>query len=146
MKLVHTPIFMAAALYAVAGNVSADDQSGSLGRGSSNVDYYQVECFDNGTGAANRLELRLIDTAARNSNAVMSALVIKGTLAFNTTDKGPDGDTRFSPTIRVRGGDGLYQVLVSKNNTNADDYSLQYHCLTSTNEHTGTGIFILQNK
>jgi len=147
MQRINTPVFfLAAALFSVTGVVSADEQSGTLGRGSANVDYYQVECFDVGAGPADYLELRLLDTAAVNSNAVMSAQVVKGLEALNTTDSGPDGDTRYSPWIRLRGGEGLYQVLVGKNNQNADGYSLEYHCQTRTGQHAGTAIVMLQNR
>lgn len=139
-------IVLATSLLLGTGIASAHDQSGSLGKNSRAVDYYQIQCFDDGTGDTKYLELSVKDTDATKAGSVISVQVIKGLLAYSSTDNGPDGDTRYSPSIKINGGNGSYQVLIDKSRAAADDYSLRYHCKTSTNEHTGSGIAQLQNK
>jgi len=147
MKQTTGNIVLALSLMGFGGIVSAHDQSGSLGKSAKAVDYYQVQCFDAGDGTGNTeyLELSVIDTDAIKSNSIISVQVIKGLLAYSSTDNGPDGDINPSPVIQIYGGNGAYQVLVDKSRAPADDYSLDFHC-KSKSDHTGTSIVQLQNK
>jgi len=147
MKHKLTRLFLATFVCVFSAAVFADEQPGAIGRGSSKVDYYKIECFDDGNGATELLHLAIRDRNGINANSVFSAMVLKGTLALSTTDNGPDGDARISPVIRTRGGDGLYDVLVSKSRAAADDYELEFHCLASNNRHTGTSMLpLIQNQ
>lgn len=132
-------------LLGAASSASAHDQSGTLGATKGAIDYYQVQCFDDGNGAADNLALRVIDPAGPKAAPVISAQVTKGILALNTTDT-KDGDTLYSQKVKLKGGNGSYYVMVDKTYKAADNYSLEYHCETATKAHTGTNITILQNK
>ncbi|MDD5276598.1 MAG: hypothetical protein PHR16_11010 [Methylovulum sp.] len=74
------------ALLGAASFASAHDQSGTLGATKGAIDYYQIQCFDDGNGATDHLALRVIDPAGPKAAPVISAQVTKGILAFNTTD------------------------------------------------------------
>ncbi len=136
---------LTASLLGVASVASAHDQSGVLGQTKGAVDYYQIQCFDDGNGATDHLALRVIDLANPKAPPMISAQITKGILALNTTDV-KDGDALFSPLKKLKGGNGSYFVMVDKTNKAADNYSLEYHCETATKAHTGTSITILQNK
>ncbi len=136
---------LAASLLGVASLASAHDQSGTLGATKGAIDYYQIQCFDDGNGANDHLSLSVIDLAGPIANPVISVQVTKGILALNTTDV-KDGDALYSPKVKLQGGNGAYFVMVDKTGKAADNYSLQYHCETATNAHTGSNITVLQNK
>lgn len=136
---------LTASLFGVVGLASAHDQAGTLGATKSAIDYYQIQCFDDGNGPAEHLELSVIDPAGPKAAPVISAQVTKGILAMNTADI-VDGDALYSPAVKLNGGNGSYYVMVDKTNKAADNYSLEYHCETATKAHTGTNITILQNK
>lgn len=138
-------IVLTASLLGAATIASAHSQSGSLGSNLKAVDYYQIQCFNDGTGDADHLAVQVKDTATPIAQPVISAQVTKGILAVNTTDP-IDGDTLYSPEVKVNGGNGSYYVMVDKTKAAADNYTLEYHCETSTGEHTGTNLGILQNK
>ncbi len=142
--IIKTTLLTASLLGAV-NLASAHDQSGTLGATKSAVDYYQIQCFDDGNGPAANLAVRVKDLAGTIAPPIISAQVTKGILAINTTDT-KDGDALYSPAVKLNGGNGSYYVMVNKTNKAADDYSLEYHCETATKAHTGTNITVLQNK
>ena len=126
-----------------AGMVSAHDMSNQyLDIGAGKVDYYQVTCFNDGNGNAQRLDIQEhVDTVG---GATLSLQVLKGWTAKNTTDPVP-GDSDYSPLKSVYGGNGVYHVLVDKKNWYPRQYDIRYHCMTSGNVHTGTLISLKQN-
>jgi hypothetical protein len=133
--------FVAASVLSVLGYVgsaSAHEQLGALGAGAKKTDYYEVSCFNDGTGDAGHLAVLITDLVPAASPLV-SVQVIKGQLAKNTTDP-VDGDATSSPEMKVIGGNGAYKVIVDKTGADAENYSLDYHCETSTGDHTGTSI------
>lgn len=147
MKHKLIQLFLATSVLVFSAAVVADETVGSIGKGSKKVDYYQIECYNDGNGVTELLELNIRDNDGIKANSVFSAQVLKGALAYNTTDNGSDGDTKHSPTIKIRGGDGIYHVLIGKSRVAADDYVLDYHCVTKNDKHTGTNTFpVVQNK
>ncbi|MGZ8955932.1 MAG: hypothetical protein ACXW0Q_14790 [Methylovulum sp.] len=137
---------LATSLLAASGLVAAHDLSGTLGDADLSTDYYAINCFDDGSGAADRLELQVIDLApAPTPNPFISAQITKGLVAKNTTDL-VDGDTAFSPKRTLIGGAGNYLVTVNKTRKGAESYSISYHCMTSSGAHTGTQLTTLQNQ
>ncbi len=146
LKQTKIHALLTAALYAVAGTVAADELSGVLGQGSTNVDHYRIECFDNGNGATDHMSMRVRDGRNVSSGSILSVQTVKGRLAYNATDNGPEGDTRYSPTIEIRGGDGVYLVLVNKSRGAADDYDLEYHCTGRSGRHTGVRTLVVQDR
>ena len=127
-----------------AGIVSAHDQGGGLGNPIGATDMYQVDCFNDGSGNADRLSFSILDLAPVAA-PVISAQVYKYPRAANTTDQ-VDGNAAYSPKISVKGGNGAYTVIIDKSKAGAEAYSFQYHCETSSGAHTGTGITSIQNQ
>jgi len=140
-------LMMASTLSLIAGYasmVSAHDMSNqTIGAGAGKVDYFQVTCFNDGSGNAARLDIQEhVDTAGP---AILSLQVHKGLIAINTTDP-VGGDPAYSPLKSVYGGNGVYNVLVDKNSYDPRQYDIRFHCITSDNKHTGTSISRKQNQ
>lgn len=144
MNMTLKNTLLAAALFTVAGVASAHDQAGSLGSAIGSTDYYVVTCDNDGSGAPAKLSVSIIDQAPVVAPAI-SVQVVKDLLAANATDQ-VDGDTTPSPTVSVAAGPGDYFVIVDKTKAGAETYNMTYHCQTSAGVHTGTSIFMLQNK
>lgn len=105
--------------------------------------YALVTCFDDGNGAADHLAVSVKDTSPPVPGLMVNMQVIKGSRAANTTDP-VSGDGLFSPEVIVQGGNGVYQILVNKTNAGTRTFQVSYHCITSTNAHTGTDITVNQ--
>jgi hypothetical protein len=71
--------------------------------------------------------------------------VQKGSVATNSTDA-TDGNAKFSREGTNHAGDGVYQVLVDKSSAGTETYTLEFHCESSTDIHTGTEDVQLQNQ
>ena len=119
-----------------AGSPAAHDINGTLGKAAGATDYYQVECFDDGTGPADHLVVEIKDLAPVAA-PLISVQVTKGIIARNTTDA-VDGNATYSPTLTVKGGNGAYFLTVDKTAAKAEAYNIQIHCLTGGSQHTGT--------
>jgi hypothetical protein len=65
--------------------------------------------------------------------------LFKGSKAISTTDVVP-GDDRPSPSIKLSGGNGVYFMIVSKTKAGTRNVSVDYHCMTANNVHTGTDV------
>ena len=75
---------------------------------------------------------------------LLNAQIVKGTAAASTTDK-ISGDLQPSPTVRVRGGNGVYLLLINKSGPGALSYSLTIHCMDASGQiHTGTDGVVYQ--
>lgn len=126
-----------------AGACWAHVQQGELNSGTAAaVDFYQIVCSDDGSGAPYQLQARIMDTTANTSR--VGLLVQKGTVctrscARNTTDRN-DANTSYSPGITVIQGAGVYNAFVSHNATGVDGYTLEFHCQTVDGLHAGTTI------
>lgn len=126
-----------------SGVVSAHSQSGSFTTGQRGaIDWYQVTCSDDGSGAPDHLLAEIKDNTA--STAKVGVVVKKGTSCTEPCAKNAqdvtDTDANFSPSIKVKQGSGVYDVYVHHTSAGSDSYSLTYHCETSGNVHTGTSI------
>lgn len=138
---------MASALSLIAGYASMasahDWLNEPIGATLSATDYFQVTCSNDGNGNAARLDISVNDDTAGAS--ILSLQVHKGLLAKNTTDvTGANGV--YSPVVSVAGGNGVYNVIVDKTTAAARQYDISYHCMTSTNVHTGSAIARKQNQ
>lgn len=106
------------------------------------VDFYQVTCFDDGSGLPDHLIFGVKDLTA--NTAKVSVLVQKGTSCSPKCAKSirdtNDTDTEYSGLVRVKRGGGVYNIFVSHTAAGMDSYDVQYHCETSTGVHTGTNI------
>ena len=130
-----------------AGEASAHTQDGSLGDAPESTDYYQVTCSDDGSGPPASLVAQVQNRGPAAASTV-SAVVHRGIAATSTSDS-TGGDISVSPLVYVNGGDGVYNVFVSKAGGGALNYTLTYHCMTGANGgglHTGTIIVFRQNQ
>ncbi|SJM95710.1 hypothetical protein CRENPOLYSF2_680024 [Crenothrix polyspora] len=116
---------------------------GALAAAASSVDMYQTTCSKNVAGAT--FQLGTLVTSEK-AGVVVSIQAIKGKLASHTTDtKG--GDKIASPEVALKGGDGVYTILVNKSSAGAVNYSFEAHCETAKETHAGqTNPVLLQNQ
>ena len=132
----------------LAAPAAAHTQSGSLGSGAAATDNYQILCSDDGAGPPASLSVQVLD-AAPAAAPLVSVQVHNGLLLASSTDP-VDGDTVASPIIHVNTDAGVvYDVLIDKSGTGAENYVLTFHCLTGPNGtglHTGTDIVTRQNQ
>jgi hypothetical protein len=144
--LVRKNLLVAGSFLVAMGQVgiaSAHNQGESFTTGrAAAVDFYQVTCFDDGSGLPDHLIFGVKDLVA--NTAKVSVLVQKGTSCSPTCAKGitdtDDIDDQYSPSVRVKQGGGVYNIFVSHTTAGTDSYDVQYHCETSTGVHTGTNI------
>ncbi|WP_052808163.1 hypothetical protein [Methyloterricola oryzae] len=136
------------AMGAYAGGAFAHTQGGGLGGSAAAVDYYQVTCSNDGSGAPLSLEAQIADNSGNGSRAI--ALIQKGNLASNATDATEgDGIAAYGAFVFVNGGAGVYNLSVAHTAAAADTYQVQFHCMTGNNGtgvHTGTAVSNKQNQ
>lgn len=141
----HFPVVTAAAaLWMAAGAALAHTQNGSLGDAANATDYYQVTCSDDGSGVPKSL---IVQVTGRSPPAT-SVLAHRGADAVNSSDLN-GADAAASPLVYVNGGDGVYNVFVTKAGGGAANYTLLYHCMTEANgggQHAGTTLVFRQNQ
>jgi hypothetical protein len=136
----------------------AHDQNGDLGLAQGTVDYYQVHCYDDGSGAPGYLELAVQDLPPALAPVVSMQVTRSykvGTTLYNKIASTTDNkeDAAYSPEIIAQWiapteNDAYFFVMINKNKaaTDREKYTFAYHCMTATNEHTGTDILQLQNQ
>ena len=139
---------------AYAGLVSAHTQSGSLGKkntGAAATDIFYVICSDydlsGNTALADHLVASVKDMAPKLASLI-SIEVKKNNKSVSSTDK-VDGDTKYSPEVRLSGGAGTYLLTIKKSKSvkkGSEIYVAQFHCETSGNSHTETLIQPIQNQ
>lgn len=147
MKLakIKNSVLAASAIAAVcgAGVVSAHTASGTLGTAATATDLYYVTC-DNAGGTTAKLQVSVRDNAPVAAPLV-SVTAIKGLKAGSTTDT-TDGNATGSAPVTVAGTAGVFYVAVTKSAAGAESYTADFHCMTSTNAHTGTAASLKQNQ
>ena len=140
--------FVAAAFLFAVGHTDmapAHSLRGALGSRAQATDLYQITCFaEDGGPATDHLSIGVRDNKPVKKPLV-SVQVQKGSVATNRTDA-TDGNATFSRDATIHGGDGVYQVLVDKSSAGAETYTLEFHCESSTDVHTGTEDVQLQNQ
>jgi len=114
----------------------------TLGQAAGATHFFGVICSAEGGNETDHLFLEL-RSSTPNAPA-LSAQVIKGQVATNTTDP-VGGDAAFSPASRTRGGNGLYHVLINKSGAGVVAFTVNAHCLdASGTQHTGTDGLVYQ--
>lgn len=133
-------------LLSFVSTVSAHEASGTMdvnGNVPGFTGYAQFGCFDDGSGPPDHFVISIEDNSPPQGNLLISAQVISRSEASNTTDS-LSGDGNPSPEARVQTiQNGTYFVLVNKTGAGARDFTLNYHCMTIDNAHTGTNDPIL---
>lgn len=148
MKLanIKNSVLAASAIAAAcgAGVASAHTVSGTLGTAATATDLYYVTCSDDGNGATGKLQVGVRDNAPVAAPLV-SITAIQGSKAGSTTDT-TDGNATGSAPVTVAGITGVFYVAVTKSTAGAESYTVDFHCLTATNAHTGTAASLKQNQ
>ena len=85
--------------------------------------YALVTCFNDGNGDADNLVASVKDTSLPQDDLLINLQIIKGNHAISTTDP-VSGDGSFSPEVRVRGGNGVYLLLVNKTKEGARSFQV----------------------
>ncbi len=139
---------------AYAGLVSAHTQSGSLGKkntGAAATDIFYVIYSDydlsGNTALADHLVASVKDMAPKLASLI-SIEVKKNNKSVSSTDR-IDGDTKYSPEVRLAGGAGTYLLTIKKSKSvkkGSEIYVAQFHCETSGNSHAETQIQPIQNQ
>ncbi len=120
-----------------SGVVGAHTYTGSLRKPASATDFFQVTCYDDGAGYADHLVVEVKDELPK-ANPIINVLLVSEGIAKNATDSS-DGDALGSPEINIKGSNGtIYYIFVSKTKAGFENYSLEYHCVSNSNDHVGT--------
>ncbi len=141
-----TPLLLALCSLTALGQANlahAHDISGSLGSANTSIDYYQVHCYNDGTGSTAHLYAAIKNNSATTPK--VSLQIIRDNTATNTTDA-VNGDASYSPGVYQPGTDGFFYLTVDKTAAGVVNYSVQYHCQTGDQQHNGTDIFQLTNQ
>ncbi len=104
-----------------------------------------VDCFDDGSGAADNLIVSIRDNSPPVPGLMVNVQVVsnRGEKVNSITDT-VSGDADFSPFIKLQDGKGPYSVIVNKTDVGDREFDLQYHCNTANDAHTGTQITVRQ--
>lgn len=142
MRNTTTHVAAALLLGAAAPGAGAHSYTFTLGEPAGATHYFGVICSTDGGYETDHLFLQLQTQTA--GAALVSAQVIKGEVATNTTDP-VSGDAQPGPASRTRGGNGLYQVLINKTAAGVVSFVVSAHCLdASGTQHTGTDGLVYQ--
>ncbi|WP_373508828.1 hypothetical protein [Thiocapsa sp.] len=115
----------------------------SQGNDSAFTGLARVTCFNDGNGDTADLIARVRDNSAPVFGLYLTVHLLKGTRAIHVTDNFP-GDAQYSPFISLPGGNGVYQMMLTKTQAGARAFDLEWHCMTAGNIHTGTDIVVDQ--
>lgn len=136
----------AVALFGLVQSTHAHDAAATMDPASNSATftgYGFVTCFDDGNGVADKLVASVRDHSPPVAGLLVNLQILKGNRAASVSDP-VSGDGNGSPSISVKGGNGVYLILVNKTAPGARDFSIEYHCMTANNVHTGTDIGVYQ--
>ncbi|MGH8572611.1 MAG: hypothetical protein ACREX8_08555 [Gammaproteobacteria bacterium] len=133
-----------------AGVVLGHSKVGSLSKNKNAKDVYSVTCSneEGGDTATFRLAARVRDEPPSRPPKV-SVTIAKGGTAVRVTDTKGDGNQQPSPWAYVDGGNGVYQMIVTKSRKGLERYSVEFHCQGPSSSgyvHTGSSVVITQNQ
>ena len=145
------PVFLLAFITTYATGLFAHSATGSLGAGAGKSDYYLVTCFTEEEGA-NTLTLNIRVKNNSAGNGYLSATVKKSCNSAVTGCRTPKhtmdvagGNAAYSPFVQAAGGNGIYDVIVTKGVASARSYILEAHCMNGS-VHTGTQVSLVANQ
>lgn len=142
--LLNSTLVAVLLLVGQAGTSRAHDIAGPIdpvGNVPSFTAVAMVTCFDDGNGPADYLIASIRDLPSNPAveGMFVNMSLFKGSKAISTTDVIP-GDNSPSPSIKLNGGNGVYFMIVSKTKAGTRNVSVDYHCMTANNVHTGTDV------
>ncbi len=113
-----------------------------MGSAAERTHYIGVACSTDGGTETDHLFLQVQSNT--QDGPLISVQAHKGNLATNTTDP-ISGDSSASPPVILKGGNGLYHVLMNKSGYGAITYTLTVHCMDITGTiHMGTDFVVFQ--
>jgi hypothetical protein len=134
---------------------SAHKQTGSLGRkinGAAATDIFYVTCRDQdlseNPALADHLVISVKDLAPKLAPLISIQVKKNNKLSILSTDK-VDGDTKYSPEVRLAEGAGIYMLSIKKSKSikkGLETYMAEFHCEASDSSHTDTLIQMIQNQ
>jgi len=114
----------------------------ALGPSASANSYFGVICSNDAGTDSDHLFMQIQSHTV--NGPLVSAQIVKDGVAASITDP-IGGDAVPSPAMRVRGGNGMYQVLTNKTGAGAVSFTVTVHCLDATGTvHTGTDAVVYQ--
>jgi len=137
--------------------VSAHGLSGVVGKSKSGVaatDIYQVTCYDDDSGVPKALFFRVRDLRPILA-PIISIRATNGSQFSELSKDIRDGDAVSSKAVffKPENGQGTYILEVKKSGSKApkavkgkEIYSIEYHCLTASGDHTGTSTRMTQDQ
>lgn len=104
-----------------------------------------VSCYDDGSGPADHLAVQIEDLSPPVDGLFASVQIMKAdkNAMTNITDT-ISADGKPSPFVSLKGGSGSYYISVNKTKAGVRNFILNYHCLTSSEDHTGTEVGVMQ--
>ncbi len=145
-KKLMNQFIAAVALFGLVQSSHAHDAAATMDPASNSATftgYGFVTCFDDGNGPADKLVASVRDHSPPVPGLLVNLQILKGNRAASVTDP-VSGDGNGSPAISVKGGNGVYLIMVNKTAPGARDFSIEYHCMTANDVHTGTDIGVYQ--
>ncbi len=114
----------------------------ALGPSATANSYFGVICSNDAGTDSDHLFMQIQSHTA--NGPLVSAQIVKDGVAASITDP-IGGDAVPSPAMRVRGGNGMYQVLTNKTGAGAVSFTVTVHCLDASGTvHTGTDAVVYQ--
>lgn len=114
----------------------------ALGPAVSANSYFGVICSNDSGADTDHLFMQI--QSHTSGGPLVSAQIVKDGQAASITDP-IGGDAVPSPAMRLRGGNGLYQVLTNKSGAGAVTFTVTVHCLDASGTvHTGTDAIVYQ--
>ncbi len=147
-KNISSIIFVVASCFGYAGFANADDGGATMdpeGVSATFTGFAIVTCsFKDG------IPTDYLTASIRDLSPPVDGLMVN--LQLLKIDKGMavsiadtvSGDSKFSDPIQLRGGNGVYYMMVNKTDVGARTFDISYHCMSDTGLHTDTSIGVLQ--
>ena len=140
-RLTRTAVRLAAGIAATAP-AAAHTYVLALGPSATANSYFGVICSNDAGTDSDHLFMQIQSHTA--NGPLVSAQIVKDGVAASITDP-IGGDAVPSPAMRVRGGNGMYQVLTNKTGAGAVSFTVTVHCLDASGTvHTGTDAVVYQ--
>lgn len=99
-----------------------------------------VNCFpDNGEPDHLIADIKDLPSNPAVEGMFVTLTLFKGGSSISTTDITP-GDNNPSPAVKLRGGRGVYYMIVNKTKPGLRNVEVIFHCQTEDNVHVGTSV------
>lgn len=102
-----------------------------------------VTCKSEGGVATDYLIAQIRDHSPPVDGLLVNLQLLKGNKAISTTDN-ISGDSGYSDSVSLRGGNGTYYMMVNKTDVGERTFDIVYHCMSDSGVHTVTEIGVLQ--